>query len=588
MAFAGLSTAASAAGTDPRACDFSRLKLGPVVELNGEDELDFDLAGGVMRIASGPLRFAYDLKRGGTVELKETRRFAAGLAKSKVASLAPMPREAAAMAKPQRLAQEPPLVLPDGRPLAVSRLYVGNYVVKVGAADGAAYERFAEALRAGEYCGAPIQKLDASRRKKLHSQVVYFLFDEISSGRIADYAAFVKYKPIFDMFLSAKEIEEFLEIYGYRSTDLDASETELAAMDPEKLWTFAWNQAAKLFNHKETAEFTDLSVFQRNGSITYMVLGTQPIEGGTLNKLGFYTKLLASAPLSSAERSQSWRWRQGSLEYSAKVSLGEPMEPVKVRPAAFPRPGRQGLIFFDATMNKADVDDLLKSYLSYYGEQGFRFGPRTPVTDAPAFLSNEIARHDLDYLIRDGHSDGDDENVFVLYPRGFLVEGRRSGPDGDEVVKLLYNVTKNPSLNRISYEQFVALLKKRGEKAETPLVFVDGSCWGLEKAWFGVGHAPASLLMEISANAPVNFFENADRNAMRRLLESIRGGHSFDQVRSALAGLSGYSGRREDWFIFPDEDLYPSNGGPLLAIEKRMWVTEPGKAPRQYIPDGYF
>jgi hypothetical protein len=120
-----------------------------------------------------------------------------------------------------------------------------------------------------------------------------------------------------------------------------------------------------------------------------------------------------------------------------------------------------------------------------------------------------------------------------------------------------------------------------------PLIFVDGSCWGIEKAWFGLSQVPSSVMIEISANASVNFFENVHRNSMRRLFDAIRLGHSFDETRKALAELPGYASKREDWFVFPDDELYPQRGR-ILAIDKHMSVKAPGKPQRQYIPEGYF
>ena len=583
-------TPAPAKDAQPKACSFLDLKLGPVVEVSADDEVNIDRQQERMRIVSGASVSLYDLTRGGSAELKELNRFAGQPSGRKLLTAT---TEATTKANPEafaeRLASQPEIILPNGRPVSVSRLYVNNYIVKVGSRDREAYQRFADEMREGRYCGTPVEKLGATLRKGLHSQVVYFLFDEISSGRIADYAAWLKYKPIFDTFLKAKEIEEYLEVYGYRSAEFGVSEPDLALMDPDKLWAFAWNQAAKLFHNKDSTEFTDLSIFQRDGVVTNILMGSQPIPDGITNKYGFYTRLEASLPVASltGERSLSSKWMQGDREFTADVKISEPLVAPRPTITRFPGKARRGLIFLDATMIKADVDDLLKSYGGYYRDLGFKFGPQVPVSDVPAFFEREVGTGNLDYLVRDGHSDGDDENVIVLYPDGFVIEGKRQGPDGEESIKLVYNLKKEPKTERVRYDRFNELLRKRATTMPQPLVFVDGSCWGIEKAWFGLSQSPSSLMIEISSNAPVNFFENVRRNSMRRLFDGILLGHSFDEARKALAELPGYASKREDWFIFPDDALYPQQGR-ILAIDKRITVKEPGKPARQYIPDGYF
>lgn len=570
------------------ACTYLGLRLGPVIELSAGDKLTIDPAHELLRIASdGDVSF-YDLDKGGLAEVKEPTRFRPGPHMSPAslppaAALADSAGEAA-----EDLARKPGRVLANGRRVSISRLYVNNYLIKVGAADRLAYRRFGEGLLAGAYCGTPLADLTPETRAKLKPLVTYFLFDALSSDKLDDFASWVKYSPVFKAFLDIKETEEFLEIYGYRSAKQGVRVPGLARMDPNKLWTFAWNAAAKLFHDEDFTDFSDLSAYQRDGRVTFIALGSQPIPGGHANKYGFYTKLETSISVtaSAAPRSYHWEWPQGDRVYAADIDLSEPIIHPRSSLSRFPGRDHRGLIVFDVTMTRADVEDLLEAYQSYFRTQGFTFAARTPVADAPKYVEAEIGAGDLDYLLRDGHSDGDDENVMALYPTGFVIEGRRPGKGSDDTIRIVFNLQKNPPTRRIPYDDFYRLVEARYAAMHEPLVFFDGSCWGVEKAWFPLAVEPSSRLIEIAANSAVNFFENVDRNAMRRVLDAILHGDSFARVRAGLKELRGYRSSREDRFVFPNDRLYPQ-AGPILEIKKRLSVTLPGKPPRPYTPDGY-
>lgn len=160
---------------------------------------------------------------------------------------------------------------------------------------------------------------------------------------------------------------------------------------------------------------------------------------------------------------------------------------------------------------------MLDAYQSYFREQGFTFATRTPVADVPRFVEGEIGMGDLDYLLRDGHSDADDENVMAVYPTGFLVEGRRPGARSDDTIQIVFNLEKSPLTRRIAYDDFYRLVEARYATLHRPLVFLDGSCWGIEKAWFPLAVEPPSRLIEIAANSPRQFLRERqpERHAPR-------------------------------------------------------------------------
>ena len=359
-------------------------------------------------------------------------------------------------------------------------------------------------------------------------------------------------------------------------------------MDPDKLWSFAWNAAAKLFNDPDFSEFSDLSSFQRDGKLWFTVLGSQPISGGQGNKYGFYTKSVGEVAVRSIVEKTPlhWTWSQGNVEFAGTVDLEPAASATADRSVRFAGNPKNGLLVLDATLVPSDVSDLLAAYVPYFKSLGFEFANRAPVADIPAFVKKAISQGSLDLLIRDGHSDGDDGNVMVLYPAGYILKGHRYQNGREETFDIIFNLQRKPNERRIPYAVFSELLAERFARTATPLVYFDGSCWGIEKAWFGLGAVPPSQLIEITANTSVNFFENTSVNGMRIVLDGIFKGESFDGLRSRLSDLSGYANNREDRFVFPDDPLYPQ-GGPIVKVDRKLFSRTAGKAFEAYTPDGY-
>jgi hypothetical protein len=450
------------------------------------------------------------------------------------------------------------------------------------------YESFGQGLLKNTYCGKHLDKLGGDLKRKLKPLVMYFLFDALSSGKLDDYAAWVKYRRIFQAFLEDQETGEFLEVYGYRATDQARSDPELSRMDPDKLWTFAWGAAAKLFHGQEVIEFTDLSSYQRDGRITFNVLAFQPIPGGLRNKYGFYTKRVDDVDVRSISdpRRFKWTWAQGDVEYTATVELSPGAHGTASRALGFTGSSGNGLILLDFSLVREDVREILGAYMSYFKSLGFQFAGRTPVADVPSFVKKTITEGNIDFLIRDGHSDGDDDNVMVLYSSGFIMKGQRLENGRAVAVNIVFNLQDDTDEKRISYADFAAQMDRRFTTMQTPLVYIDGSCWGIEKAWFGLGYVPSSQMVEIAANTSVNYLENNENNAMRVLLDGVIKGDTFDTLRARLSGLDGFASGQEDRFVFPDDALYP-HSGPLLKVDRHLSSQRRGERPKPYTPDGY-
>jgi hypothetical protein len=590
LAFVGTLFSAKLGAAATAACHYSRLTLGPAFELDIDEDVTVDRNRARLAASLDDARLIFDLDRGGAANVMEPRQF---LRKEK--RNAGRDAGAGSLREGENISLaalgDTPLILPlaNGREVVFSRLYADVYAVKVSAQDRGAYRAFGQDLLGGRLCGRPFSRLPRDVRGRMKPQVTYFLFDALSSGQLDDYGAWRKFRPVFDAFLSQREKEDFLYIYGYRAAETLAREPNGAKIDTYKEWAFAWNAAAMMFHEKDSLNFTDVSSYQRGGKVEFVLLGSQPIPGGAENRFGFYTKSLGDLDLrgQSDDKKFHWNWAQGPRELTAAIDV-QPAVPKDSAPASsFPGSARRGLIVLDVTLNEREVRKSVAAYSSYFRSRGFTFPERKELADAPAFVEGALARGDLDYLIRDGHSDGDDDNVMNLYRKGLLLRGRKVVDGKTATIDILYKLRRKPKPAIVSYSEFAWDLDRRARRMKQPLVFLDGSCWGIEKAWFGLAHAPATQLMEITASSPVNFFADTNRNAMRLILDGVYSGDSFAAIRERLERLPRYVTGREDQFIFPTDPLYPRDA-PLARIDRRLEARHGRKPFRPYKPNGYF
>jgi hypothetical protein len=238
-------------------------------------------------------------------------------------------------------------------------------------------------------------------------------------------------------------------------------------------------------------------------------------------------------------------------------------------------------VIFDKTLDAHEVESARGQYRAYFEQRGFVFAPPKPLTDVVGYLTRERPP-EADYIVRDGHADGDDDDLIVLYQDGFVQRGEKGG----ESVEFLYTLNEKSKTRRLDYDEFGALLARRGGKR--PLVYLDTSCWGAEKAWISLSHFKASHLLQLSSRTPFNKFRAAgSQDATRILLDAIRAGEDFATTRKKLRGTPDYASGQGDNVIFPDETFYPQ-ARPLVKVRRDIFLRDGGGALTAYVPDGYF
>jgi hypothetical protein len=387
-------------------------------------------------------------------------------------------------------------------------------------------------------------------------------------------------------------LDGVLDAYCFRATEAAQADPLLSKVDPNKVWSFVWAAVVehfadntKLVQPGDFVHFTDISVYQRDGAMAFALLGTKPLAGGLRNKYGFYQLAAGGADLRSLAAPQTFdfHWSQDDKNYDATIAVSPSQNRLDVKSDAFPGPSHHGLVLMDKTLSATEVRNNLKQYRIYYERAGFHFAPQRALPDVIGFLARDLPPT-TDYILRDGHADGDDDNLIALYEDGFILSGEK--PDGDSL-SLVFNLSKDAKARRLSYEEFAALLGRLDIAGKRPLVYLDTSCWGLEKAWVSLSIFKASQLMQISSRTPVNFLRGDAEEANNLLLDAIRSGGDFASLRGKLQALPDYSSGKSDNFVFPDEAEYPQ-AHPLAQVSRQLFVRDADGKPKAYTPDGYF
>lgn len=474
------------------------------------------------------------------------------------------------------------------RSVMIARTDAGSFVLQI-TPKLAAYEFFKADMLKGKHCGLPISSMSRKQKARIANAARFFVWDQLTHGRLRTVTDILAHKDVMLHFMDPSDQEAIVDAYAFRATESAKASAEFSKVDSVKFMTFAAMPFYKAIKSSKYASFTDLSVFQRDEKITFHLLATEPFEGGFLNEYGFYIKHVDEVKTSDVQSrtERGWAWRQGDDLHEARVALLPPVKRDYSPAASFPKTVAGGLVFVDASLHGEDMSGTVENYIALYKSFGFRFSATKKVADLKSYL-HKLVRDgsSLGYLVREGHADGDDENFTSLYPNAFVSRGEKRSAEGVETILIVFHKGE-PSRNvdYISYKEFNGWLQQRKLKTQTPLVYLNTSCWGHDKSWFSLGMTPPEYVMEIASLTPANFLVSIDVSATQILLKAIRSGGSFDQVRKALNGILEHREKLGDNYILPDDQLYP-HALNVVRVERSLSVTRNGKT-LTYKPAGY-
>ena len=217
-----------------------------------------------------------------------------------------------------------------------------------------------------------------------------------------------------------------------------------------------------------------------------------------------------------------------------------------------------GLIIIGSSL-RGFSQTLLEEYLSYFEEQGFQFS-QAKTSNLKEFLLEGLTNCEVDYFLKESHSDGDERNVFRFDRENHIAQGVRYGDQGR--IEVVYIVFPPPfNLRRVETDllsnfELGQAVRERELKGCGQLTYFNTSCWSHVKARYEIEAVNSSLFLNIPSISLSDTFLNVKGGAIRALLHSYRKGLNFDGFRKELENNEGYKSKKSNLYIFPDEIAY--------------------------------
>ncbi len=410
----------------------------------------------------------------------------------------------------------------------------------------------------------------------------------VKNGPNSTYEQWNSLRPLTSLLSQFKpeEKDAFSESIADQLSDGAAVSPNLSGVFHSKLYKFSHEAVLPLFGEKQKP-LTDLTLIRKENSIQPILLGMSPIdqdEAGTINAYGFYAKLLTPIPVSSEVAShevtseKQFNWSQNSKNYHAQLKLttggrGDiiPGDSAPRYPELWKDGKLTGLVISGSNLGIGK--DVIDEYLEYYSDRGFEFEAEKPIPDMKKFLSKKIASGEVDYFVKEAHSDGDEKNVFRMDASAKVLVGHKRSKPGkplrDEVVYLIYPDASKKASVLLANEEFGEWIRAREKAGKGQFVYFNTSCWSKTKALHEIQAAATPTLLDIPTMSVTQTFTNTHDDAEQLLLSSFREGKNYSKMREALMRNRHYKDKKKNVFSFPDEASYKTEITNLVKIPLR-------------------
>lgn len=369
-----------------------------------------------------------------------------------------------------------------------------------------------------------------------------------------------------------------------------ATDQDLTGTFQSRLYYFSKKYAMSLFG-KEPKPASDLTIAVRRGEQHPVIISSDKIVDktretasgsdfpGDPQRYGFYYQKPTdfSFPSSAAPgtvRNQEITWETASGKKSAKVemkalhNLSTLVKKEATPPYQVLKADKKLVGMMVIGSNLSSHPSLSDHYISYYQDQGYEFeeAKEVPTID---FMKQQIQTGNLDYLIKEAHSDGDESNLFRASTESTLLQGKKSLPNGTtEIIYLLGPKQGSHETKLISNQDFGEWIRARKEKQ--PLIYFNTSCGSTRKVISEIGAAHSENLIPYPSGSLVYTFSNSDQSTLKLMMDGFLSEKSYEGIRREMS-KSPHFQAGSDRMLFPDDSEYDTQ---IRSNLKTIWDTK--------------
>ena len=296
-------------------------------------------------------------------------------------------------------------------------------------------------------------------------------------------------------------------------------------------------------------------------------ISNKPIDGdkNTRNPFGFYEKSVKIKKTKNAYNDTiTQKWQAGEETYTTKAQV-KSIKPFSHLVTQRKQPDYEslwrdgvlsGIVIIGQNMGNKPM--LASYYKQYLLENGFSLNVLQEKADVRSFIRNQIAQNQLDYMIKEAHSDSDDLHLFRYYKYSKIWVSEKQTPLGNEVIYLIYNddQTKNIETALFSTKELSDWMAWRKKWQGSRFYYFNTSCSSTTKAIreYEAVFESSDKLTIIPTPGSASTFSTFHTNPLNLLFTKFRGGKSYEEIRQTLKGA--LRGNSTVEYIFPDEESY--------------------------------
>jgi hypothetical protein len=240
-----------------------------------------------------------------------------------------------------------------------------------------------------------------------------------------------------------------------------------------------------------------------------------------------------------------------------------------------------GLIFAGSNMGSGDAGAhyVMNEYKSYYRSKGFRFSQPKEIKNFEKYIGEEIRNGQLDYIVKEAHSQGGSASLVRLSKEGQIATGRKKLADGkEEVVNIFYPNQRNMQTKTqdFLFSTVAEDIAERSRLGGKQLFFLDTSCSGIYPACALATTTQDPNLVVAGSNMGLSTFTDTPESPIYHVLEGLRKGKAFSQIKEAMVQ---HNAEDDGIYIFPHEAQWTQavHSGNNRAIEVKADFFEDGK-----------